>query len=138
MSEQENITVVRQTYEAFGRGDLPGVLSRMEPDVPWVTPGPADLPTAGRRQGVQQVEEFFAALMGLAEIVTFVPGEFIAQGDKVVVLGDETARIRATGTLVDFRWVHIFTVRDGKIAAFEEIGDVSATVADLRSQHARV
>jgi uncharacterized protein len=132
MTEQDNVATIRRVYEAFGRGDLAGVLGFMEPDLPWVTPGPADLPTAGRRRGLKQVEEFFGSLMSFGDIIRFEPTDFIAQNDKVVVLGEETYRVRATGNPVEFRWVHVFTLREGRIAAFEEVGDVSAGVAELR------
>ena len=56
----------------------------------------------------------------------------------MIVIGDETARVRATGKSVEFRWVHIFELRDGKVAHFEERGDVSALVAELKTVQARV
>src|SRR5687768_1213752 len=55
MSEQENVDVVKQGYEAFGRGDIPGLLMQLDANVTWVTPGPSELPTAGDRRGHQGV-----------------------------------------------------------------------------------
>jgi ketosteroid isomerase-like protein len=49
-----------------------------------------------------------------------------------VVLGSETSRVNATGKVVELRWVHAFTVRNGKVATFEEYQDMSAVVAELR------
>ena len=37
-----------------------------------------------------------------------------------------------TGVLVDFRWVHVFTLRSGRIVEFEEPADVSALVEAYR------
>ena len=68
----------------------------------------------------------------------FEPQDFIAEGDKVVVLGEETEVIRASGGTVENRWVHIFTIRSGKIVAFEEVFDATARVAELRSAAARL
>jgi hypothetical protein len=90
------------------------------------------------RRGHAAVGEFFATLSSIAEITRFEPTDFLAQGDKVVVLGDDTSLVRATGKAIDFRWVHVFTVRNGKVVAFEEIGDMSAMAAELRSVQARV
>ena len=137
MSEQQNLEVVRKGYDAFGRGDIPGLLSLLDPQVSWLTPGPADLPTAGTRQGHQAVGEFFQTLSSVVDIARFEPREFIAQGEKVVVLGDDTARVKATGKTIEFRWAHAFTVRNGKVVAFEEFGDVSALVAEVRGAQAR-
>ena len=32
---QENVEVIRRIYEAFGSGDVPAVLERMDEDVEW-------------------------------------------------------------------------------------------------------
>ena len=80
--------------------------------------------------------EFFQALTSIGDILRFEPRAFLAKGDLVVVLGDDTTRVKATGNSVEFRWTHIFTLRDGKIVGFEERGDVSALVAEIRSAQA--
>ncbi len=134
--EERNAAIVKEGYNAFGRGDLPGLLALLEGDVSWQTPGPADLPTAGSRRGHAAVGEFFQTLASIVDILRFEPKEFIAQGDRVVVIGDESARAKATGRTLEFRWVHVFDLRNGKIAAFEEFGDVSAVVAEIRSGQA--
>ena len=56
----------------------------------------------------------------------FEPREFIAQGDKVVVLGRSSATVRATGKSYSTDWVHLFTVADGKITDFHEFFDNAA------------
>ena len=137
MSEQENLAVVRSVYAAFGRGDLEGILNRLDPQVSWRTPGPPDLPTAGLRRGVDAVREFFGLLLSTFDIQDFRPTDFLAQGDKVVVLGTSREGPKGMGRLVDFRWVHVFTLRSGKIAEFEEPADVSALVEEFRDVQSR-
>lgn len=136
--EQQNLSVVRRGYDAFGRGDIPGLLTLLDPQVSWTTPGPADLPTAGARSGHAAVNTFFQNLASTGDILRFEPKEFIAQGDHVVVLGDDTTRVKATGKTVEFRWAHVFTLREGKVVSFEEIGDTTALVAEIRSAHAKL
>ena len=138
MSEQQNLDLVGQGYAAFGRGDIQGLLDLLDPQVTWTTPGGADVPFAGTRRGHAAVGEFFATLVSALDITRFEPRDFLAQGNKVVVLGDDTSTVRGTGKSIDFRWVHVFTVRDGKIVAFEEIGDMTALAAEFRSAQARV
>ena len=137
MSEQENLEVVRNVYAAFGRADLEGILDRLDPQVSWRTPGAPDLPTAGLRHGLAEVREFFGLLLSTFDIQDFRPADFLAQGDKVVVLGTSREGPKGTGRLVDFRWVHVFTLRSGKIVEFEEPADVSALVEEFRRIHAR-
>lgn len=136
MNEEQNLSIVRRAYDAFGRADIPGLLALMDDHISWVTPGPADLPTAGTRTGHSGAVDFFQALAAVVDITRFEPREFIAQGDRVIVIGDETAHVRATGRAVEFRWVHAFTLRDGKVTAFEEFGDVSPIVTEARSARA--
>lgn len=138
MSEQQNVSLVQQAYAAFSRGDLDGLIALLDPQVSWLTPGPPDLPTAGMRRGAAAVRDFFGILLNTFEITKFEPSDFLAQGDKVVVLGTSLERVKATGRAVDFRWVHVFTVRHGRIVAFEEPADVSALVDEFRKAQARV
>jgi hypothetical protein len=137
MSEQANLEVVRDIYAAFGQGNLEGILARLDPQVLWRTPGPPDLPTAGLRRGVTAVREFFGLLLNTLDIQDFRPADFLAQGDRVVVLGTSREGPKGTGRLVDFRWVHVFTLRNGKIVEFEEPADVSALVDAFRGVQAR-
>ena len=132
MSEQQNLEAVRAVYAAFGRGDLEALLASLDPQVSWRTPGAPDLPTGGLRQGIAEVREFFGLLLSTFDIQDFHPADFFAQGDKVVVLGTSREGPKGSGRLVDFRWAHVFTLRSGKIAGFEEPADVSALVHEFR------
>jgi ketosteroid isomerase-like protein len=136
MHEPQNLDVIKQIYAAFGRGDLPGMLTWLHPDVSWITPGSSELPTAGKRRGHSEVMAFFGALVAMVDIVRFAPHDFLAQGDKVVVLGDEECRVKANGASVVNRWVHIFTVSDGMVVAFEEVLDTAPLAAALQTARA--
>ena len=137
MREQENLDIVRRGYEAFGRGDLDALLSLFDENIEWTTPGPSSLPTAGTRRGRAQVAAFFQSLNEVFEIERFEPRDFVAQGDRVVVLGTDRSRVRATGTSIDGHWAHTFLLRDGKVVAFHEYTDTAAAVAELQAAHAK-
>jgi ketosteroid isomerase-like protein len=135
---QQNISVVQQTYEAFGRGDVPGLLSLLDSNVEWTTPGADDLPTAGTRRGAAQVGEFFKTIGELLEFDSFEPQTFIADGDRVVVLGVDRVRVKGgSGKSLNEAWCHVFTIRDGRIAAFREYMDTAAFAAELKAITAR-
>ena len=133
---EENLGVIRQGYEAFGRGDIDTMLQSFDEQITWVTPGPPDLATSGKRTGRQEVAGFFASVNQLFDIQRFEPREFIARGDLVVVLGSETAAARSTGKVIELDWVHVFTMRNGKVTAFQEFFDTAAVVAALREAQA--
>ncbi len=136
MSEQ-NVDVVRRTYEAFDRGDIDALLSLCDENIEWITPGPPDLPTAGRRVGREAVRGFFGTLVETFEFQQFAAQTFIGQGEHVIVLGTDEVIVKATGTVVTEAWAHAFVVRDGKIVRFQEYLDMTAAVAELRGADAR-
>lgn len=87
MNEQANIDTIRQVYHAFVNGDSQGLLSFMAQDIAWGVPEVPNLPFAGKLQGRDNVAEFFRMVAAHQQLRDFRPIEFIAQGDRVVVLG---------------------------------------------------
>jgi ketosteroid isomerase-like protein len=63
---------------------------------------------------------------------TFEPHTFLAEGDKVVVLGFERVRSRRTGRSYENHWVHAFTLAHGKIVKFREYCDTATVAAAFR------
>lgn len=134
MAEQENVRVVQDAYAAFQRADIPGLLELFAEDIDWWTPGtPEQIPYAGRRSGRDAVAEFFARLGETTEFTTFEPREYIAQGDRVVASGNYKGRTLTAGRQFDIDWLHVFTVRDGRITSFREYNDTAALAAAFRS-----
>jgi ketosteroid isomerase-like protein len=75
----------------------------------------------GAQQNAQLVKDAYVAYgRGDAGIRA---REFIAQGNKVVVLGHGAWTVNDTGRDFDSDWVHVFTIEDGHIAAFREFLD---------------
>jgi len=85
-----------------------------------------NVPFAGKRQGRGAVGEFFSTLASLQDARSFEPREFIAQGDKVVVLGHYVWQVKANGRTYESDFAHVFTVRGGQIGAFHEYTDTAA------------
>ena len=134
MVEQENVQAVQSVYAAFGRGDISAVLDALTEDVEWVLPGPPEvIPFAGVRRGREQVLEFFGVLDAALTFERFEPREFMAQGDKVVVLGRSRDRMKSTGRVVENEWAAVFTLKDGKIAKYQVLEDTAAFVSTLGS-----
>ena len=70
------------------------------------------------------------------EILDFQPREFVADGDRVLVVGWERAKVKATNRTVELDWIMSFTVRNGKVAKFREYTDTKA-LADAYGAAAR-
>ena len=123
---QDSVTTVKEIYEAFGRGDLPAILERVAEDVVWHDPGPAAVPHAGTYHGREGVTQFFTRVGETLEFEDFQPNDFLAGGDRVVVLGHIRARVRATGRSYEMDWAMAWTLRDGKVAHFQVYEDTAA------------
>ena len=54
------------------------------------------------------------------------PPEYVAQGDRVMVIGFATGRVKATNKTFKDDWVFAITVRNGKVAKIREYIDTQA------------
>ena len=129
MNEQENTRIVQQAYENFKNGDLRALLDLYSDDIDWRLPEIENMPFFGKRKGREETAEFFQSLAEAQDVLTFNPQEFIAQGDKVVVLGNYSWRVKATGREYSSDWAHVVTIRDGKIVGFQEYMDTAVAAA---------
>ena len=121
-----NLQIVQDAYGKFGSGDVAGLIGLLSDDVDWRVPEIENASFAGARRGHQAMVEFFTALVTEEDITQFEPTEFIDGGDKIVVLGKSAATVRETGRSYQTDWVHIFTIKDGKITNFHEFFDNAA------------
>jgi ketosteroid isomerase-like protein len=126
--EAENTKVVQDAYAAFGRGDIPTLLGYMADDIHWrpVIGTAKHVPFSGERRGKAAVAEFFKQVSESEDFQQFEPREFVAQGDKVVALGHYRAVTKATNKAFGSDFVMVFTLRGGKVAAFQEFADSAA------------
>jgi len=125
MNEAQNTKVVQDAYAAFGRGDIATLLGYMAEDIQWqpVIGTAPHVPFSGARTGKAQVEEFFQRVAAAEDFQQFEPREFVAQGDKVVAIGHYRAVTKPTGKSFASDFAMVFTLRDGKIARFQEFTD---------------
>jgi ketosteroid isomerase-like protein len=130
MPEHENVATIRNLYEAFGRGDIPYILDRLDPDVEWRIPVTVPF-SKGLHRGPQEVAEFFA---GIAEYIA-EPGveaqEFLAAGDRVVALLRFRGRGKESGLPFDAPEAHIWRLSEGKVIEEQTYGDTAAIVQAL-------
>ncbi len=132
MTESDNTKVVQDAYAAFGSGDMPGMLALLTEDVQWDHAGPSDIPWAGSFRGHDGVGKFFTAIGENCDFLAFEPQTFLADQDRVVVLGSERIKLKANGREWETPWCHVFTVKDGKVTAFREYTDTAAIAAVFR------
>lgn len=121
-----NIEIAQEAYAKFANGDIAGLIALCSDDVHWQTPEIENADFGGKWRGHEEVKKFFATLAAEEEITDFQPLDFMADGDKVVVLGTSASTVRETGKSYHTEWVHIFTVKNGQIVSFIEFFDNAA------------
>jgi uncharacterized protein len=128
-----NVTLVQALYAAFKRGDIAPIIAAMVPDVVWTVHGrPKDHPALGTANAPVGVQKFFGIIADTQTATDFSPREFHATGDKVFVLGHYDWTLRKSGKTVSADWVHIFTIKDGKVTSFDEFTDTAQFAEAMR------
>jgi ketosteroid isomerase-like protein len=120
------LAIVQEVYQAFGRGDIPALLDLLADEVDWKVVGSPRIPYSGLRRNAQEVARFFEEVAQADDIHVFEPREFIDAGESVVVLGFERSTARVEGTTFESEWVHVFTVRHGKVTRWRGFYDTAA------------
>jgi hypothetical protein len=121
--------MIRSVYEAFGRGDVPAILGMLADDVDWYDPGPPEVTHAGRYRGRDDVGRFFSKVGESLDIEAFQQTEFIAKGDRVIVLGSIRAKVKRTGLVYDSEFAMSWTLRDGRITKWQVYEDTARELA---------
>jgi hypothetical protein len=124
MSIEKNIQTVKDFFAAIGRGDREALLALVAEDIEWIIPG-EDWPLAGTHRG-------YSGLAGLLETASTSietstdPREFVAQGDRLLVVGFARGKIKATNKTFEDDWIFAITVRDGRLTNIREYVDTQA------------
>jgi ketosteroid isomerase-like protein len=125
MSTQENVQIVKDFFAAMGRRDRQGLLALSAEDIEWIIPGEG-WPLAGTHRGHAGLTDVLQKANETVETSYPEPPEFIAQGDRVLVVGFATGRIKATNKTFEDHWVFAITVRNGKLTNIREYIDTQA------------
>lgn len=125
MSIEKNVQIVKNFLAALGRRDTQGLLALSAEDIEWIIPG-EDWPLAGTHRGHAGLENLLRKANETVETSYPEPPDLIAQGDRVVVAGFATGRIKAMDRTFEDHWVFAITVRDGKLTKVREYVDTQA------------
>ena len=124
MSSEENVQTVKDFFAAIGSGDRDGLLALVAADIEWIIPG-EDWPLAGTHRGHAGLADVLQKASKTMETST-EPREFIAQGDRVLVVGFARGKIKATNKTFKDDWVFDITVQNGKLTKIREYIDTQA------------
>src|SRR6476646_6234078 len=121
-----NIALVQSLYAAFGRGEIAAIVKALSSDVDWTVNGQSKMyPCFGRWTGPVEVQNFFKLVADHEAFTDFSPNDFHAVGDLVFAFGHYAGTVRSTNKPFACDWLHVFTVKDGKVARFREFTDTA-------------
>lgn len=125
MNTQENIQIVKDFFAAMGSGDKQALLALVAEDIEWIIPG-KDWPLAGTHHGHAGLTEVLKKASDEVEMTSPTPPEFVAQEDRVLVIGSSNGKIKATNKAFKDDWIFAITVRNGKVTNIREYVDTQA------------
>lgn len=119
-----NGDMIRQAYDAFGRGDIPAVIEMLADDVDWSVP--EILPQGGSFTGTDGAGRFFQNLGETYEELGLDVQSLVDGDGTVVGLGVGRGTLRAGGS-VEYGFAHVFEIDGGKVTRFREYADRAVT-----------
>jgi ketosteroid isomerase-like protein len=130
----DNVALLRRIWEPVARGESDDVgpfFDALADDVVFELP-------VGELRGKRAVVDYFAHAHEAIESRPFEqPLEYYGAGPRVVILGDETFTIRATGTTHRAAWAWVHDVHDGRITRIVAIQDLGAVTGAVRAAVAK-
>src|SRR5471032_1711452 len=125
MNIQENVQIVKDVFAAVSAGEKQDLLALVAEDIEWIIPGEG-WPLAGTHRGHAELADVLQKASKEVEMTYPKPPEFVAQGDRVLVVGVATGKIKATNKPFKDDWVFDITVRNGKVTKIREYIDTQS------------
>ena len=124
-----NIQAVRAAMDRFLAEDIPGFIQHLSPDVRWDHRGPEGIPFNRIFEGREDMGEFFRLVYETLDMVKFDVKEYLGDGDRVVTLGTFAWKVKATNKTWEVDFAFVQTMRDGLIAEWKPLFDMSKMAA---------
>jgi len=125
MTIEENVQIVKDFFAAMGGHNRQDLLALVAEDIEWIIPS-EDWPLAGTYRGQAELAAVLQKASEEVEMTYPEPPEFVAQRDRVLVVGVATGKIKATNKSFKDDWVFDITVRDRKVTKIREYIDTQA------------
>lgn len=129
MSADDNVTLVQRIMEEFTRtGNSEVLIGASTEDIVVKAAIAEGTPLSGAFRGREGFARYLEAWNEALEIIDFRDLDYAGSADKVVLLGTEKVRVKRTGKVFETEAATVFTLREGKIAKFVALADMSAIV----------
>jgi ketosteroid isomerase-like protein len=120
---EEHIKIVQQLYSEFAKRNINKIVGLLSSDVEWGEPENPFNPAGGTRHGHQGFLEWTNIGRQAEEILVLEPKKMLTDDNSVAVVGYMKCRAISTGKMYESDFVHLVTIKDGKITKFQEFFD---------------
>ncbi len=114
--------LLRQTYAALNRNDIPAFVNALDPQIEWTEPAEYG-PTAGTYRGLDAVTAHASEARAMWAEGSCEPESFIVAGDKIIVFVHVRARLKHETEWREGRLADVYTFRNGKAVHFRSFPD---------------
>jgi ketosteroid isomerase-like protein len=124
------LDLVREIIDALNRGDVDGMLARMDPDFEWrpLETSPVASVYRGHDQVRRYVEDWIATFEGLRLDLE----ELTQLGEQVITVARGHGRGRASGVQLDSAFCQVWTLRGAVAIAMDEYATRAQGLEALR------
>ena len=127
------VEIVRRCYDSLGRGDVPGLLALMAPEIEWTEAERFPYHAGTWRTPQAVVDGLLVPLARDWSDFSATPTGYVAEGERVVTLGAYAGTYKATGRSFTAPFAHLWTVRGGKVIGFVQYTDTAKVLEAVQS-----
>ena len=122
----ENVEIVRSGYQAWNRGDLDHIGRVTDEAFEWREA--SEVPGAGTRRGRAEFDRYLRSFEHFWREFEFEPIEIRDAGDRVLAEVIERGRSASSDIEVSQHFIHVWTLREGKVVRLEGFYDKAAAL----------
>ncbi len=133
-TESDNVALLKEAYAQWSGqkgADCGCWIEIMADDISLgsIANGAPEMPFSASRSSKAQILDYLDELRRDWDMVSFDMNDFIAQGDRVVAIGQVAWRNKATGKVAETPKVDVWRFRDGRAVQFMEFYDTARAFA---------
>jgi uncharacterized protein len=107
---EQRISILRDAYAAFNRGDIDAAVQSLDPNIDWSEP--AEFPGGGSYHSREAAKQYLTnSRNSVAEVIS-EPEQFMIAGDRIVVFVYARVRPKNSTTWQEVRLADVYLFRD--------------------------
>jgi ketosteroid isomerase-like protein len=130
----DDADILRESYEALNRGDIPGTVAVLDEDAEWHEH--SELPEADSYRGRDSIRSFLERFLESWDEFRQEIEDLLVDDGKVLVLLHMVGQGKGSGIPVEARYAHLWTMRDGRGVRIDTYTDRDEALKALHATHA--